>query len=72
MIQTGSEGKVIWEVTEYRQPVLITIKDKSGNLLEEAEYTCMHEPIFGIDIDDCTEINKILDKLIVKWNKRLG
>ena len=63
------EGNIIWEVQDYRQPVLIAIYDIHGNLLESTEYRCMHEPIFGVDTYDAQEIDKILDRLIAKWNK---
>ena len=63
------EGNIIWEVQDRRQPVLICIKDLNGKVLESREYSCMHEPIFGVDIDDAREIDRILDKLIAKWKK---
>lgn len=63
------EGNIIWEVQSWRQPVLINIKDLDGKILESREYTCMHEPIFGVDVDDAKEIDRILDKLIAKWKK---
>ena len=65
----GEEKGIKWEVTDWRSPAKITISDLDGNVLHEEEYQWMHEPIFGPDVDDCIEIDKILDKLIKKYGK---
>lgn len=66
---TGTEKGIKWEVTDYRSPADITIYDLQGNILHTEKYEWMHEPIFGPDVDDCQEIDKILDKLIRRYSE---
>ena len=66
---TGEENGVKWEVVDWKSPAEITIYDLDGNVLHTEEYEWMHEPVFGPDIDDCLEIDKILAELIMKYGK---
>ena len=65
----GAERGIRWEVVDWRSPAKIIISDLSGIVLHEEEYEWMHEPIFGPDVDDCREIDKILDKLIKEYGE---
>lgn len=65
----GTEKGIKWEVIEWRSPADITIYDLQGNILHTEKYKWMHEPIFGPDVDDCQEIDKILDKLIRRYGE---
>lgn len=65
----GIEKGIRWEVIEWRSPTDITIYDLEGNVLHTEKYYWDHEPIFGPDVADCREIDKILDKLIKKYGK---
>jgi len=65
----GIEKGIKWEVVDWRSPADITIYDLQGNVLHTEKYQWMHEPIFGPDIDDCQEIDKILDKLIKQYGR---
>lgn len=65
----GIEKSIRWEVIDWKSPAEITIYDLDGNVLHTEEYEWMHEPVFGPDIDDRIEINKILDELIKKYGK---
>ena len=65
----GIEKGIRWEVIEWKSPTMITIYDLQGNILHAEVYQWMHEPIFGPDVDDCIEIDKILDKLIKQYGK---
>lgn len=66
---TGVENGIKWEVEDWKSPATITIHDLKGNMLHSEKYNWIHEPVFGPDIDDCQEIDKILDKLIKKYGK---
>ncbi len=65
----GIEKNIRWEVIDWRSPAKITIYDLDGNVLHTEEYEWMHEPIFGPDIDDSIEIDKILDRLIKQYGR---
>ena len=65
----GIEKGIKWEVIDRCSPAKIIISDLNGNILHEEEYQWMHEPIFGPDVDDCAEIDKILDRLIQQYGK---
>lgn len=67
---TGEEKGIRWEVVEWRSPTDIIIYDLDGHVLHTEKYEWIHEPIFGPDVDDCREIDKILTKLIKKYGKR--
>lgn len=64
---TGEEKGIKWEVIDWRSPADITIYDLQGNVLHTEKYVWMHEPIFGPDVEDRIEIEKILDRLIKKY-----
>lgn len=65
-----TEGNIIWEVTEACNPVTISIYNAdNGVLLEERTYNCEHEPIFGFDWYDVSQINVILDEMVAKYKK---
>ena len=66
----GQDNGIKWSVTTWTNPVHISILDLNGNLLHSEEYKCIHEPIFGLDIDDERAISKILVKLIKKYGKK--
>lgn len=66
---TGEENGIKWEVTEWKSPADITIYDTNGNVLHTEKYQWEHEPVFGPDVYDCMEIDKILDRLIKKYSK---
>lgn len=54
-----------WTIDELAgDDIPIKIYDKDGKVLVEYLYKCTHRPIFGLDVDDIAEINKILDQLL--------
>ena len=65
----GTEKGIKWEVTDWKSPADITIYDLNGNVLHTEKYEWIHEPVFGPDVDDCAEIDKILDQLIKDYGK---
>ena len=68
-IQTVEENDSRWEVDANRyDPIIIKVWNvKTGKKREEV-YNCMHTPIFGHDIDDIDEVNKLLDSMIKECN----
>ena len=66
---TGEERGVKWEVIDWKSPADITIYDNNGSVLYTEKYQWMHEPVFGPDIDDCIAIDKILERLIIKYGR---
>ena len=65
----GIEKGIRWEVVDWKSPADITIYDLDGNVLHTEQYNWIHEPVFGPDVDDCREIDKILDRLINQYGK---
>jgi hypothetical protein len=66
---TGEEKGIKWEVIDWKSPADITIYDLDGNILHTERYEWIHEPVFGPDVEDCREIDKILDRLISQYGK---
>lgn len=68
---TGYENGVEWCIDDGMiDPVEISVKSKKTNQSESVTYRCMHQPIFGYDVDDIYEINKILNGLIKKYGDK--
>lgn len=67
---TGCENDIEWCVDDSSvETVLISVKSKKTEKSETTTYKVMHPPIFGYDVDDVREIDKILDNLIKKMEK---
>lgn len=67
-IKTGTEHGVEWKIDSSKfDPVIISVKELSTGNEEIKHYNCEHRPIFGYDVSDVANINKILDDLIVKY-----
>ena len=71
-MQEGTEKSGLrWTIDELAgDNILIKIYDKDGKLLVEYMYKCMHKPIFGLDVDDVTQINEVLDRLLKKCEEK--
>lgn len=67
-IKTGTEHGVEWKIdsTKY-DPVIISVKSLTTGEEETEIYECNYRPIFGYDVLDNSNIEEILDKLIVKY-----
>lgn len=62
-VQTGFENGVEWKVDDSQfNPIIIEAKSSKGERREV--YQCWHEPIFGYDVDDTANVNRILDRFI--------
>lgn len=67
-IQYGTEHGVQWEVDKTKfDPIIITVKSLTTNQKETVVYNCEYKPIFGYDVLDNANVEKILDDLIVKY-----
>lgn len=62
--QSGIQDGVNWSVVHKGGKIF---ELKVGNKTEL--YSCMFEPIFGLDIADQIEINRLLDKMQDNLNK---
>lgn len=65
-MQEGIEKSGLrWTVDELAgDDIPIKIYDKDGNVLADYLYKCTHRPIFGLDVDDVAQINKMLNQLL--------
>lgn len=71
MIFTGHEKGVDWEVDKSKfDPVVITVKNINTGCGERVVYNCEYRPIFGYDVCDDNEIERILDDLINKYSDK--
>jgi hypothetical protein len=69
--QSGSVGDVYWSIKHVgERDFLITVR--KGDREEQKLYKCMYPIIFGMDIYDHGEINRILDELIEKLDPSAG
>jgi DNA-directed RNA polymerase subunit RPC12/RpoP len=60
-----------WTIDELAgDDIPIKIYDKDGKLLVEYMHKCMHRPIFGLDVDDVEQINKVLDRLLKECEEK--
>ena len=67
-IYKGFENGVDWEVDKSKfDPVVIIVKNRNTGKGENVVYNCQYRPIFGYDISDTNEIERILDSLINKY-----
>lgn len=67
-IYKGFENGVEWEVDKSKfDPVVIIVKNRNTGKGENVVYNCQYSPIFGYDISDTNEIERILDNLINKY-----
>lgn len=67
-IQTGTEHGVEWKIDSSKfDPIVITVKSLSTGEEESKVYYCQHRPIFGYDVEDNANVEKILDELISKY-----
>lgn len=65
---SGNEGDISWSVVyvgDFKEDwkFTITVTNENGNK-KEGNYELQRKPVFGLDMGDTYEINKILDKLI--------
>lgn len=68
-IYKGFENGVDWEVDKSKfDPVVIIVKNRNTGKGENVVYNCQYRPIFGYDISDTNEIERILDNLINKYS----
>lgn len=68
-IYKGFENGVDWEVDKSKfDPVVIIVKNRNTGNGERVVYNCQYKPIFGYDISDTNEIERILDNLINKYS----
>lgn len=67
-ITTGTEHGVEWKIDSSKfDPVIISVKSLTTGEEETKVYNCQHRPIFGYDVADNANIEKILDDLIIKY-----
>lgn len=67
-IQTGTEHGVEWKIDSLKfDPIVITVKSLSNGEEETKVYNCQHRPLFGYDVEDNANVEKILDELIIKY-----
>lgn len=67
-IKTGTEHGVEWKVDESKfDPVIIYVKSIETGKEETKVYNCVYRPIFGYDVGDVANIEKILNDLIIKY-----
>lgn len=67
-ITTGTERGVEWKIDSSKfDPVIISVKSLTTGEEETKVYNCQHRPIFGYDVADKANIEKILDDLIIKY-----
>ena len=68
-VYKGFENGVDWEVDKSKfDPVVIIVKNRNTGKGENVVYNCQYRPIFGYDISDTNEIERILDNLINKYS----
>lgn len=65
---SGKEGNIVWSVVyvgDFKEDwtFAITVTTTEG-VSKEEKYELQRKPVFGLDMGDTYEINKILDKLI--------
>ena len=71
MIFNGYEKGVDWQVDKSKfDPVVITVKNRNTGCGESVVYNCEYRPIFGYDVFDDNEIERILDDLINKYSDK--
>lgn len=63
--QSGSENGIDWSVTQTGTSTfqIVAVNSSTGKRAEHI-YTCMHTPLFGLDVDDVHGINHRLDAAI--------
>lgn len=67
-ITTGTEHGVEWKVDKSKfDPIIISVKSLTTGEEETEVYNCMYRPIFGYDVGDSENMEKILDDLIIKY-----
>lgn len=67
-ITAGTEHGVEWKIDSLKfDPVIISAKSLTTGEEETKVYNCQHRPIFGYDVEDNANIEKILDDLIIKY-----
>lgn len=67
-ITTGTEHGVEWKIDSSKfDPVIITVKSLATGEEETKVYNRQYRPIFGYDVADNANIEKILDDLIIKY-----
>lgn len=67
-VKTGIEHGVEWKIDSSKfDPVVISVKSLTTGEEETKVYNCQYRPIFGYDVADNANIEKILDDLIVKY-----
>lgn len=67
-IQTGTELGVEWEIDSSKyDPIIVSVKSLATGEGETREYNCTRKPIFGYDVEDTTNVKKILGELIAKY-----
>lgn len=69
-IQSGVEGIIEWKVDSSRyDPIVVSAKNLVNGKTMTEIYPCKHNPVFGYDIEDVAEIDKILEKMIKELNE---
>lgn len=67
-IIVGKEHGVEWKIDNSKfQEIIICVKSLTTGEEETKVYKCLHNPIFGYDVADNANIEKILDDLIIKY-----
>lgn len=67
-IQAGTEHGVEWKIDSSKfDPIIISVKSLATGQGETREYNCTRKPIFGYDVEDTANVEKILDELIAKY-----
>lgn len=67
-IQAGTEHGVEWKIDSSKyDTIIVSVKSLAIGEGETREYKCTRKPIFGYDVEDTANVEKILDELIAKY-----
>lgn len=61
----GEENGVKWIVDPHGDVYIIVTHNTKTGEIRTKPYVCQHRPIFGLDVDDANEIERILAEMIV-------
>ena len=64
--KNGKEHGTKWEIEWNGRKIKISVSKEDDSETETREYECQYPILFGYDVYDCEQVERILDEMIVK------